>query len=389
MIRLFLIAARNLGRSPLRSILTVLGAACALLTFVLLRTVLASWTVGQDYAAKDRLGTRHKVTFVMQLPKRYIDDIRAVPGVKNATWANWFGAKDPRHPNEFFANLAVDAPSFLDVMDDMTVPPDQKKTWLEDKRGALVGDVLAKKLGLKVGDKITLEGSIYPGDWEFVVDGIYTAGRKSVDRSQFLFHWDYMNDALPERRKDQIGWVMTRVDDPAKSGAISAAIDAKFDERDTQTVTMSEKAMYASFMGMFGALLTVLDVVSIAILVIMMLILGNTIAMGVRERTREYAVLRAIGFEPGHVRFFVIGEAAVLGLVAGVVGAIVAYFFVNFMVGAVVEENMGSYFPYFRVQPETLGLTVLIAMVLAIAASLIPSIQAGRIAVTDALRRVG
>ncbi|HEY8075897.1 MAG TPA: FtsX-like permease family protein [Labilithrix sp.] len=342
MIRLFLIAARNLGRSPLRSILTVLGAACALLTFVLLRTVLASWTVGQDYAAKDRLGTRHKVTFVMQLPKRYIDDIRSVPGVKNATWANWFGAKDPRHPNEFFANLAVDAPSFLDVMDDMTVAPDQKKTWLEDKRGALVGDVLAKKLGLKIGDKITLEGSIYPGDWEFVVDGIYTAGRKSVDRSQFIFHWDYMNDALPERRKDTIGWVMTRVDDPSKSGAISAAIDAKFDERDTQTVTMSEKAMYASFMGMFGALLTVLDVVSIAILVIMMLILGNTIAMGVRERTREYAVLRAIGFEPKHVRFFVIGEAAVLGLVAGVVGAAIAYVFVNYMVGAVVEENMGS-----------------------------------------------
>src|SRR5262249_43810023 len=158
--------------------------------------------------------------------------------------------------------------SFLDVMDDMTVPPDQKKTWLEDKRGALVGDILAKKLGLKIGDKITLEGSIYPGDWEFNIDGIYTAGRKSVDRPQFLFHWDYMNDALPERRKDTIGWVMTRVDDPSKSGAISAAIDAKFDERDTQTVTMSEKAMYASFMGMFGALLTVLNVVSIAILVI-------------------------------------------------------------------------------------------------------------------------
>jgi putative ABC transport system permease protein len=389
LIRLFFIAARNLGRSPLRSILTVLGAACALLTFVLLRTVLASWTVGQDYAAKDRLGTRHKVTFVMQLPKRYIDDIRSVPGVKTATWACWFGAKDPKRPNEFFANLAVDPPSFLEVMDDMVVSPEEKKAWLADKQGALVGDVLAKKLGLKVGDKITLEGSIYPGDWEFNISGIYTAGRKSVDRSQFLFHWDYMNDALPDRRKDQIGWVMTRVDDASKSGAISAAIDAKFDERDTQTVTMSEKAMYASFMGMFGALLTVLDVVSIAILVVMMLILGNTIAMGVRERTREYAVLRAIGFEPGHVRFFVIGEAAVLGLVAGVTGAAIAYVFVNFFVGAVVEDNMGAYFPYFRVQPETLGLTVLIAMVLAIVASVIPSIQAGRIAVTDALRRVG
>jgi putative ABC transport system permease protein len=388
-IRLLFIAARNLRRSPLRSFLTVLGAAFALLTFVLLRTVLASWSVGQDYAAKDRLGTRHKVTFVMSLPKRYIDDIRAVPGVKNATWACWFGAKDPRHPNEFFANLAVDAPSFLEVMDDIGVPPEQKTTWLADKRGALVGDILAKKLGLKVGDKITLEGSIYPGDWEFVVDGIYTAARKSVDRSQFLFHWDYMNDALPDRRKDQIGWVMTRIDQPSKSAAISAAIDAKFDERDTQTVTMSEKAMYASFMGMFGALLTVLNVVSIAILAIMMLILGNTIAMSVRERTREYAVLRAIGFEPGHVRFFVIAEAAALGLLAGVAGVAIAYPFVNLVLGRVIEENMGSYFPYFRVEPTTVGITVGIAMVLAIVSSLIPSIQAGRISVTDALRRVG
>jgi putative ABC transport system permease protein len=152
---------------------------------------------------------------------------------------------------------------------------------------------------------------------------------------------------------------------------------------------MSEKAMYASFMGMFGALLTVLDVVSIAILAIMMLILGNTIAMGVRERTREYAVLRAIGFEPGHVRFFVIAEAAALGLLAGLAGVAIAYPFVNLVLGRVIEENMGAYFPYFRVEPTTVGMTVAIAMVLAIVSSLIPSIQAGRISVTDALRRVG
>ncbi len=146
MIRLFLIAVRNLRRSPLRSVLTVLGAAFALLTFVLLRTVLSAWTSGQEYAQKDRIATRHKVTFVMALPKRYIDDVRAIPGVKYASWANWFGAKDPRHPNEFFASLAVDAPSFLEVMDEVVLTPEEKKRWLEDKRGAIVGDVLAKKL---------------------------------------------------------------------------------------------------------------------------------------------------------------------------------------------------------------------------------------------------
>lgn len=386
---LFLIAARNLGRNWLRTILTVLGAAVALIAFVMLRTVLSSWEVGAEYAAKDRLGTRHKVSFIMQLPKRYIDDIRNVPGVKQATWANWFGGKDPGKPNEFFATLAVDAPSFLPVMDELVLDEASKTRWLGDKKGAIVGDVLAKKLNLKVGDKYILQGSIYPGDWEFQIDGIYTAARKSLDRSQFLFHWQYMNDLLPEARRDTIGWVMTRVDDPSRSADISAKVDKIFDERDTQTVTMSERNMQLSFMAMFGAILTVLDIVSIIILVIMLMILGNTIAMGVRERTREYAVLRAIGFLPWHIRFFVLGEAVVLGIIAGVVGVGIAYPFVNGLMGKAIEENMSAWFPYFRVEPQVAIMAGVIAVLLATTAALIPAIQAGRISVTDALRRVG
>ena len=386
---LFLIAARNLGRNWLRTILTVLGAAVALIAFVMLRTVLSSWEVGAEYAAKDRLGTRHKVSFIMQLPKRYIDDIRNVPGVKQATWANWFGGKDPGKPNEFFATLAVDAPSFLPVMDELVLDEASKTRWLGDKKGAIVGDVLAKKLNLKVGDKYILQGSIYPGDWEFQIDGIYTAARKSLDRSQFLFHWQYMNDLLPEARRDTIGWVMTRVDDPSRSADISAKVDKIFDERDTQTVTMSERNMQLSFMAMFGAILTVLDIVSIIILVIMLMILGNTIAMGVRERTREYAVLRAIGFLPWHIRFFVLGEAVVLGIIAGAVGVGIAYPFVNGLMGKAIEENMSAWFPYFRVEPQVAIMAGVIAVLLATTAALIPAIQAGRISVTDALRRVG
>jgi putative ABC transport system permease protein len=389
MIGLIRLAARNLTRNWLRTILTVLGASVALIAFVMLRTVLSSWEVGAEYAAKDRLGTRHKVSFIMQLPKKYIDDVRAVPGVKEATWANWFGGKDPKKPDEFFATLAVDGPSFLPVMDELVLTDAEKATWLADKRGAIIGDVLAKKLGLKVGDKYTLQGSIYPGDWEFNVSGIYTAARKSLDRSQFIFHWSYMNDSIPENRRDTIGWVMTRVDDPSKSATISAAIDKIFDEKDTQTVTMSERNMQLSFMAMFGAILTVLDIVSVIILLIMLMILGNTIAMGVRERTREYAVLRAIGFLPWHIRFFVLGEATVLGIVAGLAGIGIAYPFVNNVMGRAIEENMGAWFPYFRVEPHVAVLAMIIAILLATTAALIPAIQAGRISVTDALRRVG
>jgi len=387
--RLFAIAARNLRRSWFRTLFTIAGSATALIAFILLRTVLWAWNVGAEYAAQDRLGTRHKVSFVMQLPKRYIQDVRGVAGVKDATWANWFGARIPTRPDEFFANMAVDGPSYLRVIDEIRITEEEKNRWLGDRNGAVVGRVLAQKMGWKIGDKVVLEGTIYPGDWEFTVDGIYSASRKSLDESQLFFHWDRLNDALPADRRDQIGWIMARIDQPSRSGEISAAIDRIFDERDTQTVTMSERNMQVGFMAGFSAILTALDIVSIIILGIMLLILGNTIAMGVRERTREYAVLRAIGFEPSHVRFFVIAEAAVLGVLSGAVGVGLAIPFVNNVIGRALEENMGAWFPYFRVEPKTAILAVAIAAGLSAVASLVPSIQAGRVSVIDALRRVG
>jgi putative ABC transport system permease protein len=390
MFSLFLIAARNLKRSWFRTVFTVVGAAIALMAFVMIRTIDWSWNTGIENAASDRIGCRHKVSFIMQLPKRYIDDVRGVPGVKAATYANWFGAKIPTKPDEFFANMAVDEKSFLDVLDEAVVDPASKQRWMEDKKGALVGDVIAKKMGWKVGDKVVLEGTIYPGDWEFNISGIYTASRKSLDRSQFWFHWDYMNDSVREARKDQIGWIMARVGGGSgESATVSQSIDKMFDERDVQTVTMSERAMNASFMAGFSTILTALKVVSIVILLIMLLILGNTISMGVRERTKEYAVLRAIGFEPSHIRFFVIGEALALGIITGAVGLAISYGFVNNVIGRALEENMGAMFPYFRVDPLTACLAVAAAIVLAVTASLIPAVKAGNISVTDALRRVG
>jgi putative ABC transport system permease protein len=387
MFSFFLIAARNLKRSWFRTIFTVLGAAIALMAFVMIRTIVWSWNAGIENAASDRIGCRHKVSFIMQLPKRYIDDVRGVPGVKAATYANWFGAKIPTKPDEFFANMAVDEKSFLEVMDEAVVDPASKQRWLEDKKGALVGDAIAKKMGWKVGDKVVLEGTIYPGDWEFNISGIYTASRKSLDRSQFWFHWDYMNDSVREARKDQIGWIMARVG--GDSATVSQSIDKIFDERDVQTVTMSERAMNASFMAGFSTILTALKYVSFVILIIMLLILGNTISMGVRERTKEYAVLRAIGFEPSHIRFFVIGEALALGLITAAVGLGISYAFINNVIGRALEENMGAMFPYFRVDPLTASLAVGAAIVLSVTASLIPAVQAGDIPVTQALRRVG
>jgi putative ABC transport system permease protein len=181
---------------------------------------------------------------------------------------------------------------------------------------------------------------------------------------------------------------MARVDDPQKSAALSTAIDKIFDEKDVQTVTMSERAMNLSFIAMMSAVLSALDIVSIMILVIMTMILGNTIAMGVRERTQEYGVLRAVGFEPRHVAIFILGEALTVGLVAGLVGLGISYPIVELGMGRWLEENMGGFFPYFRIEPSTMVAAVLLSVALALVASLIPAYRASKLSVTNALRRV-
>ncbi|CAN96885.1 ABC transporter permease [Sorangium sp. KYC3313] len=382
------VAARNVLRNKFRTLLTVIGAVVAVLAFVLLRTVLSAWNVAADHAAKDRIATRHKISFILPLPKRYMDTVREVPGVTEGSFMSWFGAKDPRDANNFFASMAVESKTFFKVYDEMVVSPEDMERWLGDRKGAIVGDVLATRLKVKPGDTVTLEGTIYPGNWQFNVSGIYTATRKSIDRSQFIFHYDYLNESLPERQRDQIGWMTARIDDPSRSADISAAIDKIFDERDVQTATMSERAMNLSFMAMMSAVLTALNVVSIIILLIMMMILGNTIAMGVRERTREYGVLRALGFEPKHVRIFIIGEAATIGLLAGLLGLVVSYPIVELGLGRWLEEDMGAWFPYFRIEPSTMVMAVLLSMGLSLVASLIPAYNASKLSVTDALRRV-
>ena len=385
------IAFKNIRRNLFRTGLTILGVIVAMVTFVLLRTVLSAWTIGEKYAAQDRIATRHKITFVMSLPKRYADDIKVVPGVRDVTWFNWFGGRLAGRDDVFFANMATDPESFLRVYDEIDVPPAQKKAWLEDRQGALIGAQLARNLGWKVGDKVTLAGTIYPGDWQFTVDGIYTTKKKSIDQSSFWFHWNYMNesDALMPEAKDQIGWITSKVDNAGIAGRVAKDVDKIFEVRDTQTLSMSERAMNASFIGMLGSLLTTVDVVSIVILVIMMLILGNTIAMSVRERTREYGVLRAIGFLPKHIATLVLGEAAAIGVLGGVLGVLVCYPLIDGALGPLMEDNFTGFFPYFRLSDSDVVIALLVSIVVASIAAIVPAWQASKLDVIDALRRVG
>jgi putative ABC transport system permease protein len=317
-----------------------------------------------------------------------VDTVRLTKGVKEATWMNWFGGKDPRNPDSFFANFMVDAKSFLEVYDEVELSEADKARWLEDRQGAIIGSSLAKQLNLKVGDRMTLSGTIFPGDWTFNIDGIYTASRKSFDQSSMIFHWELVNQTLPETRRDQIGWIAARVDDPGQGPTVSAAIDKVFEQQDNQTLTMSERALNLSFLGMFGAILKAIDFVSIVILLILSLILANTIAMGVRERTSEYGALRALGFTPGHLRFFIIGESVTIGLVAGLLGLGLGVLLIEGVMSKVIEESMGGMFPYFRIDPSTIIQAIVLAVVLGALAGVVPAIQAGRLTVVNALRRV-
>ena len=383
-----LLAAKGLRRNLLRTILTIVGVSFALLAFMTIRTVIWAWTAQAVDVASDRVITRHKVTFVMSLPKRYVDEIRAMKGVKAVTWNNWFGGKDPKHEDDFFATIACEPRTMLEVYPEMTIPPEQRSAFLEDRTGALVGDKLMERMKWTLGQTITLQSQIYPGDWEFKIVAVYHAEKKSVDPAQIFFNWDVLNERVPPRIKDKVGWVCTQVEPGISAVDLSRTIDAAFDGYDVQTLSMDEGSFQKSFMAMFEGILTALDIVSVVVLAILALILGNTVAMGVRERTGEYAVLRAIGFLPWHLAMLVLGEAAVLGALGGLVAFGFGYLFLNYVLGRFVQENLAQFFPFFYLTPETAALAGSLSLALALVAAAIPAARAYRLHVVDALRRV-
>lgn len=385
---LFVIAMRNVLRAKTRTLLTVLGGAIAIVAFIMLRTVVSAWGTGAEDAAKDRITTQNRISVVIGMAQRYVDTVRQVPGVKAATFATFFGATYAKDPTNTFANIAVDPASFLEVYDDLELTAAERARWLANRQGVIVGDQLARQLGWKLGDRVALTGTLYPGDWEFTIDGIYTAKRKSSDQTLFVLNWNYVNDALPVERRGHVDWIMSRVDDPTRGAAISEEIDRRLDEKEMQTLTMSEREQSLAMLAEVSALVTALDIASIIILGMIMMIMGNTIAMGVRERTREYGVLRAIGFSPRHIRLFVFAEAATMAGLAAAVGIALAYPIVQLGMGKWLEENMRSFFPVFKIEPITLVLALALVVALGAAAALLPARRALKLSVTDALRHV-
>jgi putative ABC transport system permease protein len=377
---------KNSLRHKLRTSLTILGLVVAIFAFGLLQTVIDAWYAGAEGASNTTLVTRNKTSLVFPLPLSYEARIRAVPGVTGVGYANWFQGtyKDPKN---FFAQFAISGDSYLDIYPDYLLPPDQRAAFLRDRKGALVGRKLADQFGFKVGDVIPLKGTIYPGDWELVVRGIFDGRQSTTNTATLFLHWDYVNESLKKtlpRRANQIGVYVVRIDEPENAAAISAAIDKEFSNSLAETLTETEKAFQLGFVSMSEAIVMAIRVVSFVVIVIIAAVMANTMAMSARERLGEYATLKALGFGPGFLTAMILGESLLLSLFGAALGIVILFPFAAFL-GSV----MGTMFPVFEVTRLTVIQQILAALAIGLVAAIAPTLRAARINIVEGLRSIG
>ena len=377
---------RNAFRHKLRAILTIIGVAIAVLAFGLLRTLVGLWYLGAENASATRLVTRNAISLVFSLPISYKDRIRQVPGVKSVSWGNWFGGIyiDEKH---FFANYAVEPKSYLDLYSEFVLSPDQKKDFLLDRKGCIVGRKLADLYGWKIGDLITLKGTIFPGQWEFVLRGIYKGAEKSTEERVLLFQWDYLNESLKKtvlRRADQAGFYMIGVAKPELAAEVATSVDAIFRNSLAETLTETEKAFHMSFISMTEAIMVAIQIVSYMVIVIIMVVAANTMAMTARERIVEYATMKTLGFGILHIGGSVFGESLLISGLGGVLGALL-----SFPAAHWIETELAQFFPSFSVTPLTIVLEMAAALLVGVVAAIFPTWRGSTIRIADGLRRIG
>jgi putative ABC transport system permease protein len=377
---------RNAFRHRLRTALTVLGIVIAVLAFGLLQTVVDAWYAGVNASSAARLITRNAISLIFPLPITYEDKIRHVPGVRTVSRSNWFGGIyiDKRN---FFPQFATDAEPYFELYPEYRVAPDQMKAFMLDRKGCVVGRKLAQTYGWKLGDTVPLRGTIFPGNWEFVIRGIYEGAEAKTDESQFIFHWDYLNEYIKKtspRRANQVGIYLVGIADPDQAAAISREIDGMFRNSLAETLTETEKAFALGFISMTEAIVAAIRIVSFVIIVIIMAVMANTMAMSARERVAEYATLKALGFGPVFVQLLIYGESLLISLIGGVLGILATLPLVDGF-GAV----MVKLFPVFRLSAETLAMQVGAVLVMGMVAAIVPGLRASRVRIAQGLRAIG
>jgi putative ABC transport system permease protein len=377
---------KNALRHQLRSALTVLGLVVATLSFGLLQTVVDAWYAGAEAASATTLITRNATSLVFPLPLSYADKIRGVDGVARVAYASWFGGvyQDPKN---FFPQFAISGQNFLDIYPDYLLPEDQRRAFLRDRKGALVGRKLADEYGFKVGDVIPIRGTIFPGQWEFVVRGIYEGRQPSTNTVQFMFHWDYLNEAMLKRAPrmaNVVGWYVVQIERADDAAALARAIDERFRNSLAETLSETEKAFQLGFVSMSEAIVVAIRMVSFVVILIIMAVMANTMAMSARERLGEYATLKALGFGPGFLARLIFGESLLLAAAGAALGGALLY-----PVAAAFAAKMGTLFPVFEVAPRTLLLQTGAALAVGLVAGVAPTLRAARVNVVDGLRSIG
>jgi putative ABC transport system permease protein len=377
---------RNAFRHPLRAALTILGVAVAMLSFGILTTLVGAWYVGVESSSANRLVTRNKISLVYMLPLAYRTKILQVQGVEGVGHGIWYGGiyKDKKN---FFPQLAISGVDYLNLFPDILISDAEKKVFESQKNAAIAGRKLAQRFGWNIGDLITLQGAIFPGKVELILTGIYEGRRKNVDETTLFFRYDYINEQLKTtmpQLADRVGWYLVRVRDGDRAAEISQEIDALFRNSLAETLTETEKAFQQGFVAMTEAIVSAIKVISVVVIGIILIVVGNTMAMTARERSAEYAVFKTLGFGPLFLFAIIAGESVSLAVMGGILGAAL-----TIPVAAVFQLQLQSFLPVFEVEKQTLAYIVMLSFCVGFAAAIPPAWQVRRTGIAEGLRYVG
>jgi putative ABC transport system permease protein len=370
----------NLKRKKLRTALTVGSFLAALFLFALLMTIKSALSSGVDVAGANRLVVRNRVSLIMPLPFSYRDQMRQMPHVEDVTFATWFGGYYQDMKN-FFPNFAIDAESYRQVFPEYIIPEEQWNAFVNDRQGCIISPLLAQRFGFKLGDRIPLEGTIWQGTWQFNVRAIYEVKRKELLTSELWFQYAYLDEQRPFF-KGTVGWYIVKVDDPANAVQAAKAIDGRFANSPFETKTETEKAFAAGFANQIGNIkLLILSIGSIVFFTLL-LVTGNSMAIAVRERTGELAVMKTVGFSDVSILLLIMAESLLVAAVGGAAGLGLAKLFT---LGGDPTRGM---LPYFYLSGRSLAMGLGLALLSGAVAGIIPAVGAMRLKIVDALRKV-
>ncbi len=382
--KFFPLILANLSRKKLRTILTVGSFAVALFLFAFLAVVKGAFGRGADIAGADRLVIINRISIIQPIPLSYRDQILRIPGVKFVTHNNWFGGVYQEEKN-FFPQFVIDPENQRQVMTELQVPEDQWQNFFKDREGAIVGARTADRFHWKIGDRVPIKNAAFgaAGTWEFNIDGIYRSEHAGGDETQFWFQWDYFEERVPQVFKGNVGWYVLKLDKPDDAVRVAKTIDDMFANSSYETKTETESAFAAGWVKQFGNIEFLILSIGSVVFFTLLLITGNTMAISVRERIGEMAVLKAIGFSDFSILCFVLAEALIIAVFGGLLGLGLAILAVPALGNA-----LNGLLPALVLSPAILSGGLAIAVLIGVAGGILPGIGAMRMRVVNALRRV-